>query len=144
MGYNSSELQRKPEWWHIDLSYVSGEHQDESSSGYFFNLPIMIEHENGDNPEEEMYNLIFHRSPLKVIIFRDYNDDDRERNEKYRDWLNGKLQLFLDFLKTANEIHEEAESARYLFIVWARELGDGPVYWRWASDQSIVPKRWER
>jgi hypothetical protein len=76
-----TELQRKPEWWHIDLVYVSEEHPDEASSGYFFNLPIMIEHENGNNPEEEMYNLIFHRSPLKVIIFRDYNDDDREKKE---------------------------------------------------------------
>lgn len=139
-----TELQPKSEWWDIDLVYVSEEHSDEAFSGYFFNLSIMIEHENGYNPEEEMYNLIFHRSPLKVIIFRDYDDDDREKKEKYRDWLEEKLKIFLAFLKNANEIHGEDNSTRYLFIVWAREHEGGPVYWRWASDESIAPKIWER
>jgi len=137
----NKNLQRKPEWWRIDLVYTSRDSSGTDSQGFNLDLQLLVEHENGDFPEEEMYNLIFFRSPLKVIIFRDYNDDDRGRKTKYGKWLQNKLNEFSEMLKTANAFHSEDQGTQYLFIIWARRNETGPVYWRWATDQS-EPLEW--
>ena len=39
---------------------------------------VLIEHENGEYPQEELYKLLMRRAPLKVVIFYDWGEFAKE------------------------------------------------------------------
>lgn len=124
----------------IDAMYVGGKGQfGLSDTAYPPALCTMIEHENGDHPEQEMWKLTFWRSPLKVIIFYDHPKDEFESRPQKAEWLPKMLGLLKDILTDANEFHSENESTKYLFLIGAWKEKHESIYWRWASNKSWNP-----
>lgn len=100
-------------------------------SGYPSRIDVLIEHENGDNWQEEMWKLLFFRAPLKVLIGYDYYESDRRADlAKKGAWLCGKIE-------TLRKMHGEfaagqKDDSEYLLIVGdraGRNAADG-VRWR--------------
>ena len=86
------ELKIGKEWYGIqDCVYYETQPNLSSGGTYPACFHVYIEHENKDKVEEEMYKLLLFRSPLKVLIFYDYHDYEKENSEKYRMWLQKKL-----------------------------------------------------
>ena len=79
LGYESAL-----EWGKFDIVYYKGEDQNEKlfprdRYGNYPNcLPVLIEHENRELVKFEMYKLLMYRSPLKVLIFYDWNDYEKK------------------------------------------------------------------
>jgi len=86
-------------------------------------VDVLIEHESQfQTTHDEMWKLIFYRSPLKVIVTYAHPDE----------WKT-KLEELLKFLYLANEAFPENPDTRYLFIVGPRAGKE--MRWRWASDE---------
>jgi len=100
----------------VDICFVAN-----NNGGYPERIDVMVEHENQSDVENEMWKLIFLRSPLKVIVC--YN----HRN------IESKLKQCWEMLRRANERFPENPDTRYLFIVGC--FADNELHWRWASDQ---------
>ena len=96
-------------------------------------LLVLIEHENFSNVEEEMWKLIFWRCPLKVLIFYDWNEYEKESTPKRRNWLPEKLKTLRSMLDDVDAASVEPDSAEYLFLVGNWEKPDGHVHWRWTT-----------
>ena len=80
-------------------------------------LHVIIEHENEDRVEQEMHKLLFHRSPLKVLIFYDWPEYKKAEKQNYARWLDDKLSQLFVLGKAVNEAWLEAEDTEYLFLV---------------------------
>ncbi|MDE0511377.1 MAG: hypothetical protein OXI88_06315 [Gammaproteobacteria bacterium] len=121
------------EFYTLDLVYVSGEDLYREELYYPSLLSVIIEHENNlDTLEEEMWKLIFWRSPLKVLISYDLNDDGKTTPDRKNNLLK-KLEILSRMLATANEAHPETASTEYLFIIGSRDSVQSDVKWRWAD-----------
>jgi len=116
---NESALEYKREYYTLDALYVGGEDLFRENKTYPSQLQVLIEHEQGDNIEEEMWKLIFWRSPLKVIIFYDWNEYEKSTNARMV-WLDNKLKKLVDMLDKANAYFPENEKTNYLFIIGNR------------------------
>ena len=91
---------------------------------------VIIEHENREQVEQEMWKQIMWRSPLKVLIFDDYRDDVREANEKMARWLDCKIAELRAMVEQARQWWPENEASEYLLIVGSvSRSGDLPK-WR--------------
>lgn len=99
----------------VDICFVAN-----NNRGYPERIDVMVEHENQSNVENEMWKLIFLRSPLKVVVFYHHSPED-------------KLEQCWEMLMRANEQFPENPDTRYLFIVG--NVVDNELHWRWASDQ---------
>ncbi len=113
----------------VDMRVVGDKKINHPNLGYPLLLDILIEHENGQDVENEMWKLIFLRSPLKVIIFYSHEPKD-------------KLGECWQMLDKANAAFPENPDTRYLFII-GNLLGDTPPYtmqWRWSSDKEPMPQ----
>jgi hypothetical protein len=131
----TSPLAYSREIYTVDAMFVGGEDLFRKDLTYPSFLPVIIEHEHGENIEEEMWKLIFWRSPLKVLIFYDWNERDK-RTEKRKKWLERKLRILSDMRQKADSHFPEPHGfSEYLFLVANRGL-DGEVCWRWASINS--------
>ncbi len=121
----------------IDLAYVSGSDLYGANLAYPSEWQVLIEHENGQHNDEEteMYKLIFLRSPLKVIIFYDWDECDKTNNDKEK-WLDEKLKKLADMLEQANDYLPENEATEYLFIIGDRENEQAMPRWQYASISS--------
>ena len=84
---------------------------------YMHCLHVIIEHENEDRVEQEMHKLLFHRSPLKVLIFYDWPEYKKAEKQNYARWLDDKLSQLFVLGKAVNEAWLEAEDTEYLFLV---------------------------
>ena len=135
---NKTELEYKREYYTLDGLYVGGENLYRQNRTYPSELNVLIEHEQGDNVEEEMWKLIFWRSPLKVIIFYDWNEYEKTTNAR-REWLDRKLIKLVDMLNKANAYFSENQETNYLFIIGSRVEKDQLPNWRWASNKQIQP-----
>ncbi|HED38889.1 MAG TPA: hypothetical protein ENJ13_00495 [Chromatiales bacterium] len=135
---NKTELEYKREYYTLDALYVGGENLYRQNRTYPSELNVLIEHEQGDNVEEEMWKLIFWRSPLKVIIFYDWNEYEKTTNAR-REWLDRKLIKLVDMLNKANAYFPENQETNYLFIIGNRVEKDQLPNWRWASNKQIQP-----
>ena len=94
-------------------------------------LHVIIEHENGERVEQEMYKLLLHRSPLKVLIFYDYPECQKAQNQEYARWLDDKLSQFICIGKAVNDAWPEAENTEYLFLVGNTILENQIPQWRY-------------
>ena len=79
-------------------------------------VELLVEVENGNWPEEEIWKLAHWRAPVKALFFCDYKEVARNTNKR-RDWLKTKLDSFSEFLRDVNQHHEEDESTRYYIFV---------------------------
>ncbi len=133
----NNKLQYRSEFFTVDVAYRSGKnlYDREDYKPAYPKLHVLIEHENGEDVETEMYKLIFLRSPLKVIIFYDWDECDKTNNDKEK-WLDEKLKKFAKMLETANDYLPENEATEYLFIIGDRENEQAMPRWQYASISS--------
>ncbi len=129
--YQDSELIYWKEFYTIDAVYVSGEDLlGRKELSYPKGLQVIIEHENGDHPEEEMWKLLYWRSPLKVLIFYDYHEYQKKQDEKKKTWLKERLEKFTKMLINVETFFKENVSTEYLFIIGNQEIVGGTINWR--------------
>ncbi len=126
------------EWGRIDAMYAGGQDlltmdKPGPADGYPDKIYAVIENENGGDVEQEMYKLILLRAPLKVLMFCDWAEDEREANPDKRIWLPQKLRHFEKMLAAFQSFWPEHEGTEYLFLVAARRSGIArhqPPMWR--------------
>lgn len=95
-------------------------------SGFY----CLVEHENGQDIEIEMWKLLFWRCPLKIIIFYDWNEYEKT-SEKRKVWLSEKLNSLKPMFSNANNFFEENSDTEYL-LLWAnKEKCDSHPQWRY-------------
>ena len=133
-------LQMRREWYRLDCVYYQEETnlygdlvrpgQTPGGGVYPACLPVLIEHENGEHVEEEMYKLLIFRSPLKVLIFYDY-DEDRKTTDGRRTWLQKKLSDLLKMRQRVDSHWPEADNTEYLFLVGSRVQEGQLPRWRY-------------
>lgn len=136
----SSSLKYRREYYTVDALYVGGyDLLCKPELTYPSQIHVLIEHENGERVEEEMWKLIHWRAPLKVLIFYDYPDDAKTANPQKADWLDRKLARLREMKKVVDSFWPEYGRSEYLFIVGTREFSGGPIYWKCASVDSTKP-----
>lgn len=118
----------------IDAMFVGGEDLFRNNLEYPSKLHVLIEHEHGEKIQEEMWKFIFLRAPLKVLIFYDYDENEKETKEM-KIWVQDKLKALKKMLNTVNGFFPECELTEYLFIIGNRSDYRGDVKWRWASNK---------
>lgn len=102
-----------PDWW----------------QAYPARWDVLIEHENGNYPEEELYKLLMRRTPLKVVIFYDWAVSAQEGNPNYQQWLPEKLKDLFRIGRTVSAAWPEAENTEYLLLVGRAGQQGGPHRW---------------
>ena len=122
----------------IDALFVGGEALFKNDLNYPSQLHVLIEHENDQVLEEEMWKLIFWRSPLKVLICYDWHEN-KKTTGKRRTWLSDKLGVLRKMLETANQRFPESNETEYVFIIGNRENEQSDVTWKWASPNQLQP-----
>ncbi len=118
------------ELYTIDAVYVSSKDQLDRKDLFHPEIHIGLEHENGDYPEEELWKLAYWRIPLKVIIFYDYNEDDKEKAENKKGWLSKKIGEFNSILNRIEGFWSERESTEYLLLVGNKPSAEELPTWR--------------
>lgn len=151
-------LEYKREWYTIDALFVSGKEliypdgsvaSDGHRLWYPSRLDVLVEHENDEKLEEEMWKLLFWHAKLKVIIGYDFCDNEydeklgRGQSGAKRDWAPGKIQQLRGMLR---EVHgADGDGAEYLLVLGNRGAwaDDSPVAWRWCrlddDSSELVP-----
>lgn len=109
------------EIYSIDATLVGGIRETDllgrGDQGYPARLYALIEHENGDAVEEEMWKLLWWRSPLKVIIFYDYSAADCAKTTRFAQWLPTKLKMLERMRADVSNFHPEDPATEYLLVV---------------------------
>lgn len=132
-------LALRHQWYTLDAVLIAGTNLFGQDMSYPSRLEALIEHENGDNWEEEMWKLLFWRAPLKVLIGYDYCEADYAHACKIDgeartkgDWLPHKISKLRDMHQTVTAWHPESNT-QYLLLVGnkARRDLEGDVQWRW-------------
>ena len=115
----------------LDCVYYRKEsNQIEGHESFAACLDVIIEHENGERVEEEMWKLLLFRSPLKVLVCYDWNEYEKGRSEKRGNWLSDKLSGLLRMGSEFGARWPEADDTEYLFLVGNR-LDEGALpRWR--------------
>jgi hypothetical protein len=133
-------LEYRSEYYTIDALFVSGKDLFREHRTYPSELHVLIEHENADNIEEEMWKLLFWRAPLKVIIFYDWNEYEKPSSAFKQSWLKGKLKKLVEMRNTVNEFYPENQKTEYLLIFGNREYENQMIRWQCVSDHQPEPK----
>ncbi len=107
----------------LDMAFIA-----DNKDGCPTFIDVMIEHENDRaTVKNEMWKLMFLRSPLKVLVT--YSATPEAENQP---------QKLLDMLNEANQDFPENENTTYLFIFG--RLLDGKMSWQWCSNEEPTPK----
>ena len=129
---HSLSLNMTTERFYLDAIFYKEEPDllpDKPNNIYPARFEVLIEHENGRHPEEEMYKLLLWRAPLKVLIFYD-------RGVLQQEWLTEKLTKMFEIGKAVDKRWPEAATTKYLFLigqtVWKREV----PHWRYVYVQN--------
>lgn len=132
--YNEEDMpvKMKREYYTLDGLYVGGENLFRSDYMYPSDIYALIEHENGNNVEEEMWKLIHWRCPLKVLIFYDWAEDEK-KSGKRENWLNDKLETLMDMIEKVDKFNTESNITEYLFLIGSCKDKLSLPYWKWAS-----------
>ena len=122
-------------WYTLDAVYYdeSSSLQDIPGRNYVFPacMDVIIEHENGEDVETEMWKLLMFRSPLKVLIYYDY-DEANKTTEERKTWLTQKLKKLSDWCTAVDSMWPEAGNTEYLFLVGNRTTVQPAPVWRYA------------
>ncbi len=126
-------LQMMTNMYTLDIVYYRKEPNLYSPGTYPACLDAIIEHENQDKVEQEMWKLLIFRSPLKILIFYDYHEDEKKQSEKKQIWLQNKLVKLFDMGKEVDARCREAENAEYLFVIGNRDTKWQLPKWRYLT-----------
>jgi hypothetical protein len=129
----TASLAYRKEFFGVDAAYVS---RTQVASNRPASVHVLIEHEAGNHPEEEMWKLILWRVPLKVIIFYGWGEHEK-LTQRRRDWGSDKIRRFHDMLHQVNEFHPEDSGTEYLFLVGAHSEEESPIEWSWATNRAL-------
>ncbi len=92
-------------------------------------LNVIIEHENGEEIEREMWKLVMWRAPLKVLIIYDW-PPPRATTARRKSWLKNKLDALFHIRSEVDTLWSEAATTTYLFLVGRPpRRGALPVWW---------------
>lgn len=123
-------LQMMTNLYTLDIVYYKKEPNLYRPGTYPACLDTIIEHENQDQVEQEMWKLLIFRSPLKVLIFYDYREDEKKRSKKKQSWLQNKLVKLFDMGREVDARCREAENTEYLFLIGNRDTKWQLPKWR--------------
>lgn len=129
------------QFYYLDVIYYREEEKNETlfpgpEKIYPHCLYAIIEHENGECVQEEMYKQLIFRSPLKVLIFYDYNEYEKVNNQNREMWLENKLNALLALGNDVRDAWPESEYTEYLFLVGNKnEENEIPVWRYWIAQQ---------
>lgn len=120
------------EWYTLDAVYYEkdGTYRPRSGGPYPDCMQVIIEHENAEDVETEMWKLLMFRSPLKVLIFYDYRKDDKQTEKKMR-WLEDKLKTLRCMHNAFDKNWQEARNTEYLFLIGNRARQNDVPVWRY-------------
>ncbi len=107
------------EWYTLDTVFYDEDTATFRPGGggvYPDGMHVLVEHENGADVETEMWKLLMFRSPLKVLVFYDY-PEDQLNIEARRMWLERKLDILCRMHVAVNNQCGEASNAEYLFLI---------------------------
>lgn len=138
LKYIQPSLRYAQEWYKLDALFLGGTDLFGTDLWYPSEVHVYIEHEQGDNPEHEMWKLIHWRAPLKVLIFYDWNEYEKTTDLR-TSWLDNKLKMFSQMISTVASFFEENQETEYLFLIGNRKIEHGEVTWRWASNNRLQP-----
>ncbi len=92
-------------------------------------LNVIIEHENKEKVEEEMWKMLMWRAPLKVLVLYDW-PPWRKTTTRRQNWLENKLTTLFDMRREVDTLWPEAAKTTYLFLVGRLpQRGALPVWW---------------
>lgn len=112
------------EWYTLDCVYYKMESsQVEGHETRPARLCAIIEHENSGKVAEEMWKLLLFGSPLKILIFYDYREDEKENCELKKNWLDSNLEELLKMGSAFGYEWPEGDDTEYLFLVGS-QVGD--------------------
>ncbi len=125
------------EWYTLDAVYYEkdGIYQPRGGGPYPDCMQVIIEHENAEDVETEMWKLLMFRSPLKVLIFYDYRHDDKQ-TEKKKTWLEDKLKTLRCMCNAVDKNWPEARNTEYLFLIGNRDGSKDVPMWRYGIIQN--------
>ena len=120
----------------IDVSYCDQRnHVADLYSGWYLSHPtrwdVLIEHENDVWPEEELYKLLMRHAPLKVLIFYDWSVEQKERNERRREWVSEKMRKLYHVGRAVSGAWPEAKGTAYVVLIGQVRQEDHPYEWRY-------------
>ena len=78
-------------------------------------LNVIIEHENDEDVEKEMWKLLMWRAPLKVLIFYDWPPWRKTTTDR-ENWRKDKLGKLFDLGREVDTLCPEAAKTTYLFL----------------------------
>ncbi len=120
------------EYYTLDCVYYTDEFNNFEGGGYPVGFDVIIEHENGNRPEEEWWKMLMWRAPLKVLICYDYTDQSKRTNPARENWLVGKLETFAEMKRQASEGWQgRKDEDEYLILVGYLPPGEKLPHWRW-------------
>ena len=109
--------------YHVDTLFCSHENLKHMDGLYPLERVILFEHENDiDSSTQELYKLLYRRSPLKVIVTYLYQDDPEKK-------LLWQVKKFSEMIAQSNEWFPENPSTEYLIIIGRRnDTNDGLIW----------------
>ena len=119
------------EWYKLDAIYFDSTNNPVPGlgDGHPARLEVYVEHENGMNPEEEMYKLLMWPAALKVLIFYDWPAYDR--NPNHQQWRTQRLTTMFEMGREIDVQRPGVSKAEYLFLVGQTPEQKGePPTWR--------------
>ena len=108
-------------------------------------MNVIIEHEAKKTGEEEMWKMLMWRASLKVLVFYDWSDDEKEGNRRRhrKEWLENKRNDLFDMHSQIDALWSEDAKTDYLFLVGrSRKHGELPLWWHAdSSNHTLRPLR---
>lgn len=128
------------EWYKLDAVFYD-ENQNLCHRGmYPACFHVIVEHENNDDVETEMWKLLMFRSPLKVLIFYDWSENQKQISPQRAKWLDKKLLKLFSMGENVDALWPEANDTEYLFLV-GNQSEEGQIVWRnWTVNQGDFGK----
>lgn len=128
------------EWYTLDCVFYRREPNLIGKEGYPAGLDVIVEHENGERVEQEMWKLLMWRSPLKVLIFYDYLEKEKANHPKLDAWLEKKLEALRCMAIEMHKRWPEYQSNQYLLLVGcAPRRGELPQWRDFMLETNAAP-----
>ena len=118
------------EWYYLDCVLYQGASQLIGYGVYPAGCDVIIEHENNNDVEQEMWKQLMWRSPLKVLIFYDWPEYKREEDPDKGRWLDRKICELRTMAEQTRCWWPENEATEYLLVVGCIPSGGDLPRWR--------------
>lgn len=117
------------EWSKVDALFVGGKNLCERLGNYPSEVHVLIENENNDDLETEMWKLLHWRCPLKVLVFYDWSEHEIASHPVKAKWAEGRIQKLKEMRQEVNQFWPESPETEYLMIIGQRTRV-GAISWR--------------